>query len=146
MEVREARGPLDQVPGETDLNVLLAAMRPVLHEAPYVFCSISREVYEALPFAPLGMFREAEGISIVVEERAASAHGLLFDSTWACITLTVHSSLAAVGFLATIAARLARAGIGVNPISAYHHDHLFVPWTERWRVMDILNELGRGSR
>lgn len=134
------------MPGETDLDKLLAAMRPVLREAPYVFCSISQETYEALPRAPLGVFREAEGISIVVEERAAIAHGLSFDSTWACITLTVHSSLSAVGFLAVIAARLAGAGIGVNPISAYHHDHLFVPWAERWRAMDILSELGCGSR
>ena len=43
------------------------------------------------------------------------------------ITLNIHSSLEAVGFLAAITARLAAAGMGVNPVAGYFHDHLFVP-------------------
>jgi hypothetical protein len=43
------------------------------------------------------------------------------------ITLTVHSSLEAVGFLAAVTVPLAEAGISVNAVSAFHHDHLFVP-------------------
>ena len=39
------------------------------------------------------------------------------------ITLTVRSSLEAVGLLAAITARLADAGISVNAVSAFHHDH-----------------------
>lgn len=130
--------------GETDLATLLATMRPALHEAPYVFCSLAGERAAELPFPPLCLVREEEGTSLVVEEAEARAHGLSFDATWACITLSVHSSLAAVGFIAAVAGRLAQAGISVNPVSAYHHDHLFVPWQERRRVMDILRDLGGG--
>lgn len=43
------------------------------------------------------------------------------------ITCEVHSSLEAVGFLAVVAGRLAELGMGVNPVSGYFHDHLFVP-------------------
>jgi uncharacterized protein len=35
------------------------------------------------------------------------------------ITLNVHSSLEAVGFLAAITRQLAQAGMGVNPASAF---------------------------
>ena len=43
------------------------------------------------------------------------------------ITLTVHSSLEAIGLLASVATSLATAGIPCNAVAAYHHDHLFVP-------------------
>ncbi|SDB45889.1 ACT domain-containing protein [Desulfonatronum thiosulfatophilum] len=62
---------------------------------------------------------------------------------WACITLEVRSLLTAVGFLALITARLARAGISVNPVSAFHHDHLFVPWEMKEHVLAELIELSR---
>jgi hypothetical protein len=129
------------VTGETNLQSLLAAMQPALHESPYVFCTVGREVHDALPFDPLGTFREPEGITVIVTEQQASNSGLPFDATWACITLTVHSALSAVGFLAAITGRLARAGISVNPVSAHFHDHLFVPWQNREQAMAELREL-----
>jgi YidC/Oxa1 family membrane protein insertase len=43
-----------------------------------------------------------------------------------------------VGFLAPIMTRLAEAGISVNPVSAFYHDHLFVPWDKRNEAMEIL--------
>lgn len=57
------------------------------------------------------------------------------------ITLSIHSSLEAVGFLAAILPRLAAAGMGVNPVSAFHHDHLFVPADRADDAMRILEEL-----
>jgi hypothetical protein len=53
----------------------------------------------------------------------------------------VHSSLEAVGFLATITERLAAADISVNAISAYFHDHLFVPFDKADQAMDILRQI-----
>jgi hypothetical protein len=54
-----------------------------------------------------------------------------------------HSSLLAVGFLAAVTAALASEGISVNPVSAFHHDHLFVPWERRRDAMRILRALSR---
>jgi inorganic pyrophosphatase len=129
--------------GETDLATLLSKMQPVLHEQSYVFCSVSQHTMDQLPFIPLGVFREQEGISIIVTLQQATDLRLPIDATWACITLTVHSSLSAVGFLALITARLARSDISVNPVSAYYHDHLFVPWESRLQAMEILHELSQ---
>ena len=129
--------------GEINLQTLIALMRPSLHELPYVFCSIDQATFNKLPFNPLGVFREQEGITIVVTQQQANDNGLAFDMSWACITLEVHSALTAIGFLAAITNQLARAGISVNAISAFYHDHLFVPWEKRQRAMEELVTLGR---
>jgi uncharacterized protein len=129
--------------GETNLRTLLATMQPVLHEAPYIFCTVSRDIYVKLSFEPLCTFHEQEGVTVIATQEQARASGLEFDALWACITLNVNSSLTAVGFLAAITARLAQAGISVNAVSAYYHDHLFVPWESRNEVMQILAELNR---
>jgi hypothetical protein len=57
------------------------------------------------------------------------------------ITLTVHSSLEAVGFLA--AGRLAEAGISVNAVSAYYHDHLFVAEHRADEALRLLQSMSK---
>ena len=56
------------------------------------------------------------------------------------ISLTVHSSLDAVGFLAAITTKLAQSGISVNPVSAFYHDHLFVPVNRADEAVSLLRE------
>ena len=75
---------------------------------------------------PLAMFQEAEATTVVLTRQQAEAAGLdgAFPSAW--ITLDVASDLEAVGFLAVITAAMAAEDIGINVVSAYHHDHLFV--------------------
>jgi len=126
------------MPGETDLAALLRAMEPRLHDVPYVFAVVNAGEFARLPFTPRGTFREDEGITIIAAQSDADAAGLSYDGQWACITLTVHSSLSAVGFIAALSARLASAGLSVNPVSAYYHDHLFVPWERRDEAMAAL--------
>lgn len=129
--------------GETNLETLLATMQPVLATRPYIFAAVSQTMYDRLPFTPLGTFRETEGITIIATEEQAHESGLAFDGRWACITLTVHSALTAVGFLAAITGQLAQAGIPVNAISAFYHDHLFVPWEQRHKTVVILDNLSQ---
>jgi len=124
--------------GETNLDTLLATMQPVLQSRPYIFASVTPETLRKLTFDPLCTFWEQEGVTIIATQEEAVENGLPFDELWACITLTVHSALTAVGFLAAITGRLAQAGISVNPVSAYYHDHLFVPWDRREETLGIL--------
>ena len=56
-------------------------------------------------------------------------------------TLTLLSIFVAFllfGFLAAITGRLAATGMGVNPVSGYFHDHLFVPASRATDAMAIL--------
>jgi hypothetical protein len=62
------------------------------------------------------------------------------------ITLNVHSDLSAIGFLARITGALAESGISVNAVSAYYHDHLFVPINAAKRAIIILNGLSKAGR
>jgi hypothetical protein len=40
---------------------------------------------------------------------------------------------------------LARAGIGVNPVAGFYHDHLFVPAARAGEAMAVLRALARGT-
>lgn len=127
--------------GEIDLRKLLQQMDPSLHPEPIVFCSLSPQ--EAPRFLPqaLGWFEEDEGVTLVMEQSAAAQAGLETSPAFRQITLNVHSSLSAVGFLAAVTQALAGAGISANTISAYYHDHLFVPEADAERALAILVQL-----
>jgi hypothetical protein len=130
------------MPGETDLPTLLASMRPA-RRGEYAFCLLDEATFRALPVPPLGLFREAEGLTAILPREAAEAAGLAFTYTGVLITLEVHSSLHAVGFLARITTALAAAGVAVNVVSAIHHDHLFVAPADADRALAALDVLGR---
>jgi hypothetical protein len=61
------------------------------------------------------------------------------------ITLNVHSSLAAVGFIARIATELAKHDMGVNPVSGFFHDHLFVPDGREQDALHILGQIAQSA-
>jgi hypothetical protein len=127
--------------GETNLEYLLAHLNPELDISPYVFCSVRVEQLNAHKLDPLGTFREREGLTLILAQPQADEAGLDYQGIWARITLTVHSSLEAVGLIAAVATTLAEAGISANPVAGYYHDHLFVPWERRGEAMARLVEL-----
>ena len=130
------------MPGGTNLAALLRAMQPVLHPDEFVFCtSPNPPVPEAVC-----VFREHEGITLICRREDAERHGLACTFPCRMITLDVHSSLEAVGFLAEIASVLARRGIGVNVVSAYYHDHLFVAAPEAERALAALREFEHAAQ
>jgi hypothetical protein len=113
--------------GELGLEALLRDMKPEMQEGIFVFCTIEADAGIPVEVRPLLTFHEREGTTLVMRREEAEHLGLPYQFVSRLITLTVHSSLDAVGFLAAVTARLAEAGISVNAVSAFHHDHLFVP-------------------
>jgi hypothetical protein len=127
--------------GERDLSTLLRDMRPFLNPQAVVILSLSEQDFSSLARRPIALFREEEGITVILPHREAEQENLADEGQWAWITLRVHSSLQAVGFLARITSALAQAGISTNVFSAYYHDHLFVPWDLRFEAMEVLKKL-----
>lgn len=129
------------MPGETDLQKLLGSMAPELRQGVYVFVTLPPGTPRPDGLDPVMSFREREGETLILPEDQAKAAGLA--STFRCrmITLDIHSALDAVGFLAVVTTRLAAAGMGVNPVSGYFHDHLFVPADRADDAMAILRAL-----
>lgn len=132
--------------GETDIGMLLKGMRPELQPGAVVFATMNsseRPDWQAL--LPLAMFHEREGLTLVLSQEAALAAGLAHSGLMRQITLTIHSSLEAVGLTAAIAAALTKAGISANVIAAYYHDHVFVPAGDAERALAVLQALARGE-
>ncbi|RWF85880.1 MAG: ACT domain-containing protein [Mesorhizobium sp.] len=132
--------------GETDLKKLLATMTPELRPGTHVFATLPPDAPVPDGLEPMMLFREREGTTAIALEERAKAAGL--ETVFRCrmVTLNIHSSLEAVGFLAAITTRLAAAGIGVNPVSAFYHDHLFVPADQAEEAMAILKRLAEENR
>jgi hypothetical protein len=124
--------------GLSDLSELLRGLHPEVRPGSFVMVSTNSET----GLAALASVDEEEGTSLVLEQHKADAFRLEYTSVFAWITLTVHSSLEAVGLTAAVANTLASAGIACNVLAGFHHDHLLVPIN---RVDDAMAALSRLS-
>lgn len=115
-------------------------MVPHLHEGEYVFCSV-KEMPVIDPGELVGTFREDEGWTIVIARELADRHNLAYGFIASWITLTVHSSLEAVGLTAAFSKALGDRQISCNVIAAYYHDHIFVPVHDAAAAMETLKGL-----
>jgi hypothetical protein len=128
--------------GETDLQKLLKTLRPELNPGEFVFCSIPD--LAKINIADVIMsFKEKEGITIILPKPQADKLQLTYTFVAAWITLTVHSSLHAVGLTAAFSNALAQHGISCNVVAAYHHDHIFVDRKDADTAIEILNGLSK---
>lgn len=125
--------------GERDLSTLLNTLRPELHPGHYVFTSTTDVVPTGA--SPVATVRDEEGLTIVLPRDQADDLGLDYDFVASWITLRANSALDAVGLTATVATRLAKAGIACNVIAGRHHDHLFVPADRADAALGALNDL-----
>ena len=127
--------------GSKDLEFMLENMSPEIIPGEYVFATVNEETLEEFSESPLLTYREKEAITVIVRKEVADTHALAYEDTWGLITLTVHSDLSAIGFLAEVTRVLAKAQLSVNVVSAFYHDHLFVPYERIHEAVRILVEL-----
>ncbi|MCJ2376569.1 ACT domain-containing protein [Vibrio sp. ZSDZ34] len=126
--------------GISDLDELLRSMSPKLMEDVFVFCTVTGTLEEYVSLEPVATFMEAEGLTLVLSKEKAQRAGLVYEGEFSQITLTVHSSLDAVGLTSAVSSKLALKGISANVIAAYYHDHVFVQVNRAQDAMAALQE------
>lgn len=129
------------MPGETDLGKLLASLDPVLDAREFGYAIVPHGTVLPAGFQPLGLFHEDEGLTVIAPAADLAVAGVEALTGLARLTMTVQSSLEAVGMTAAMATALTRAGISANVVAAYHHDHIFVPWERRDEAVAVLRGL-----
>ena len=126
--------------GEKELSKLLKTIKPEQQPGDYVFCTVE-DLSIVPPAEAILMFRENEGITVIVRKELADKLGLNYSFVAGWITLTVHSSLEAVGLTAAFSKALAEKDISCNVVAAFYHDHLFVRQQDVAAAMEILKGL-----
>ena len=126
--------------GEVDLKKLIEGMKPELNKGEYVYCLASSKEYAAA-LDPLFYFLEKEGVTVILPKEKADTMNIPYETICAWITLTVHSSLEAVGLTAAVSKTLTEENISCNVVAAFFHDHIFVPVKDAERAMNALQRL-----
>lgn len=129
----------------TDLDLLLKSMSPELIDGSYVFCTVDGALADYVQLNPISTFCEKEGLTLVLEEDIATKAQLNFDGVFSLITLSVHSSLEAVGLTAAFATKLGSYGISANVVAGYYHDHIFVQKDKAEAAMSALREFSEAD-
>jgi hypothetical protein len=127
--------------GEADLGRLIRDLRPSVDQERWTFCALPGDETPSPALGAVVTVREAEGWTAVVPLERARSAGLAHAGAYRRITLTVHSSLEAVGLLAAVTRALADAGIACNAVAGFYHDHLFVPEARADDAMTVLARL-----
>ena len=133
------------MPLRPGLAEVLAVMQPRLHSSTYVFVSVADDT----PMANLNVLasmREAEGLSLIMEEAQALACGFepMFRAAW--IQLEIQTDLVAVGITAALAEALTEYNISCNVVAGAYHDHLFVPYALAQSAMQALAQVQETAR
>ncbi len=128
--------------GEKNLAILLKTMKPKLNLGEFVFCK-TQDLEQVNLSQIIMSFKEEESTTIITEKGTADQLNLNYSFVASWITLTVHSSLDAVGLTAAFSNALSEKGISCNVVAAYYHDHIFVDKKDTDKAMEILNEFSK---
>ncbi|WP_394940129.1 ACT domain-containing protein [uncultured Ilumatobacter sp.] len=124
-------------PGETDLDKMLATLRVERRPGVFTYAAVRAPAPELLAAAH-GVVTEDDLTTLVLPVEAAERAGLPVELEMAWLSLTVQSSLEAVGLTAAFSAKLGKAGIPCNVLAGFHHDHILVPVDRAQHAIDVL--------
>jgi hypothetical protein len=127
------------VAGERDLERMLSQLD--VARRPGTFTYVTGE-WPGLAAVAAATVKEDEGATYVVTVDEAERAGAPIEFRGAWLTLTVWSSLDAVGLTAAVARVLADVDIPCNVIAGFHHDHLLVPEVRSDDAIAALRSLG----
>ncbi len=127
------------MPGEKDLRILLTTLKPKHNPGDFVFCCVN-DLSQFRFVDLIAVFKEAEGYTIIIKKELADRLNVEYSFVAAWISLTVHSSLQAVGLTAAVATALSKEGISCNVIAAFYHDHIFVDKKDAEKAIMILDK------
>ena len=117
---------LVSAPGETDLEKMLRTLSVERSLGVFTYLAVGGPS-EALLDVARATVDEGDLTTVVLPVEAAERAGHTVIVRLAWLTLTVRSSLEAVGLTAAVSERLTDVGISCNVLAGYHHDHLLVP-------------------
>jgi uncharacterized protein len=138
MSVQHSTG---QQQGIANLDDLLRSLQPRLTDSEFVFCCVPGLLDEYTRLEPVATIREKEGLTLVLPLSVAEREKLGFNGIFRQITLSVHSSLEAVGLTAAVSRLLADHGIAANILAGYYHDHIFVPRDKADVALSLLRRM-----
>ena len=124
--------------GEKDLQKLLKNMKPEHNSGDYVFCKI--EKVENINLNEIEMlFKEKEAFTLILKKENAKKLNLEYSVVMSWITLSVHSSLEAIGLTAAFSNALSEHEISCNVVAAYYNDNIFIDKKDTVKAMEILS-------
>ncbi|PHH64270.1 hypothetical protein CDD81_4754 [Ophiocordyceps australis] len=122
------------------ISRILSTLTLKLNPSTFVFTCLSNS--SCLP--PLSemqlLFREAEGITLLVSLQFATTQNMRYFSPCRIIAVDVETSgrRTVPGLMATLASVLATRNLGLNSVSAFYHDHLLVPAGREDEALELL--------
>ncbi len=114
------------VPGETDLATMLARLGAERRPGVFTYAALVDPDPTLVALAQAVVVEDDLTTLVLPAEQAREA-GLRVELELAWLTITVQSSLEAVGLTAAFARVLGEAGIPCNVLAGWHHDHVLVP-------------------
>ncbi|MDO5753032.1 ACT domain-containing protein [Arthrobacter sp.] len=125
--------------GSTDVAAMLRTLEVVALPDEYVYASLPAD-HPAIRLAK-ATITETEGLTAVLLRSDADSLNVDYDYVAAWLTLSVHSSLEAVGLTAAFSQALGQAGISANVLAGFYHDHVLVAAPDRARAISVLHGL-----
>ena len=113
-------------PGDTDLDRMLRNLSVDRRPGEFTYIEVLALTPDLVAVAQATVV-EGEMTTVVLEVGDAEQDGRPISVRLAWLTLSVQSSLEAVGLTAAVSERLTREGISCNVLAGYRHDHLLVP-------------------